>query len=237
MYKSAHKIFIKKSLLNSQILGSILIFVYCAMYGVSSYAVLTGAQLIFFLFSLIFALSIVYVRDPQIRKEKIKKGLLYNQVVGMALVFGYIVFFGASSIALMSGIQLVFFMSSYTFAMSLFYIRDPERIKKAEEENVSTSVTSSPFVERNPCFINSQDLSWLVRELNDSLSTVIGFSELILRGQYNESEKDYMIRNIYEKALSMSNSVNKVSGTISDSLAKPKEIHEVVDLLADSNFK
>lgn len=227
MYKSAQKLFLKKSLLNSQILGSLLIIAYCVMYGATSYVVLTGLQLIFFLMSLIFALSIVYVRDPETRKKKIKQGLLYNQIIGTALVFGYIVVFGASSFALLSGFQLVFFMSSYIFAMSLFYIRDPERIKKAEE--IASSSVTGPFVERNSCFINSQDMSWLVREFNSSLSTIIGFSELLLtRKDYSEPEKEYMLRHIYEKTISLSNSLNKASASITDSLVKPKETHEVV---------
>ena len=46
-----------------------------------------------------------------------------------------------------------------------------------------------------------------------------------------------MIKSIYEKAISMADSVSKVSGTIPDSPTKPKEIHEVADLLTDKNFK
>lgn len=233
MYRSASKVLIKKSLLNSQILGSALIVTYCLAYGVTSYVVLAGLQLVFFLASLVFALSIVYVRDPVMRKEKIKKGILYNQIFGGLLVLAYVVVFGASSFALLSGFQLIFFMSSYIFAMSLFYVRDPERIKKTEEA-ISTSY--SPFVDRNPCFIHNQDLSWLVRELNGSLSTIIGFSELMLRRDYSDAEKEYMLRNIYEKAISMSNSVVKAAALVQDSQVKPKEICEKSDLKEKVTF-
>lgn len=230
-----HQKLVKSSLLNNQILGAFLVIAYCVVYGITAQYVLTGLKLFFFLCSLIFALSIFYIRDPQTRKAKAEKGILYSQIMGTIFVFVYVVLFGVSSVTLLSGFQLIFFMSSYTFAMSIFYVRDPERIKK--EETASSSTTNSPFIERNPCFINSQDLSWLVRELNGALSTVVGFSELMLRKDYSESEKEYMLRNIYQQALSMSCTVNKAASIISDSLAKPKEIHEVVDLLSDKNFK
>lgn len=227
------KVVIRHTLLNNQILGSVLIFLYCAIYGITAQIVLAGFQLLFFLASLMFAVSTYYVRDPQIKKSQIKQGIVLNQLFGMLLVAAYILVFGISSIALLSGFQLVFFMSSYVFAMSLFYIRDPERI---EEENVSSSVTSA-YIEKNPCFIDNQDLSWLVRELNGSLTSIIGFSELMLRKSYSDHEKEFMLRNIYEKALSMSISVNKAASITPDSLVKPKEIYEVVDLLSDKNFK
>ena len=227
--------FIKKSLLSNQALGAVLILTYCLVYGISAQYVLSGVQFMFFLSSLLFSLSVVYIRDPDRQKEKVRKGIILNQAIGTALVFIYVLVFGISSITLLNSFQLIFFMSSYTFAMSLFYIRDPDRIKKTE--NVSASVTHSPFIERNPCFINSQDLSWLVRELNGSLSTVIGFSELMLKREYSENEKEYMIRNIYEQALTMSCSVSKVSVMITDSPVKPKEIYEVVNLVDDKNFK
>lgn len=235
MFNSAPRIFIKKSLLNSQILGTGLIVAYCAIYGITAQVVLSGVQLIFFLSSLMFALSIIHVRDPEKRKTKIKKGIFFNQIIGTALVFAYILIFGASSFAILGGFQLVFFMSSYIFAMSLFYIRDPERLRRFD--GLSASITGSSFKERNPCFINSQDLSWLVRELNSSLTCLIGFTELMLNKQYSEAEKEYMLRNVYEQALTMSHCVDKVSQTIPDSQTKPKEVYEVADLLSDKNFK
>lgn len=234
---SSHKInFVKKSLFNNQILGCALIFAYCAVYGITAQIVLNGLQLMFFLSSMVFALSTFYIKDQENQKDKAKKGILYNQVVGTALVVAYLLVYGISSVAILNGFQLVFFMSSFAFVMSIFYLRDPERIKKAEEE-ISASTTSSPFIERHPCFINNQDMSWLVRSLNGSLCSIIGFSELMMKREYNDREKEFMLRSIYEQALSMSHSVNKVASTISDSLATPKETHEVVDLLADKNFK
>ena len=226
---------VKKNLVYNQLLLSVLIISYCCIYGITAHMVLNGIQLMFFMCSFIYALTIFYVRDPVLKKDKAKKGIIYNQVFGTILVVSYIVLFGASSITLMKGFQLLFFMSSYIFAMSVFYLRDPERLKK--QEDTSASTTYSPFVERTPCFINNKDLSWFVREVNGSLSTVVGFAELMLSREYNNHEKEYMLRNIHEHALKISGSLSRVSSLISDSPVKPKEIHEVANLVDDKNFK
>lgn len=229
---------VKNTFLGNQVLAGFLIFAYCTVYGITSQVVLSGIQLLFFLSSLMFALSVFYVRDPMVRKEKAQKGILFSQITGTALVFAYIVIFGVSSLTLLKGFQLVFFMSSYTFAMSIFYIRDPERIQK--EETVSVSSTNGPMQEKNPCFINEQDLSWLVRELNNSLSTVIGFTELMLSRDFSEQEKDFMLRKIYEQSLTMSCSVSRASSIVPSAITEPKNIcerssaYETVDLLDDN---
>jgi len=234
MNKFTHKGLIKNSLLSNQILGAALIFSYFAVYGISAQAALFGIELLYFLSSVIFAGFIFYVRDPVVQKMKVKKGILFSQIVGTGLIFAYLLIYGISSVALLQGFQLIFFMSSYIFFMSIVYIRDPERIKKQEE--ISASITSNTFVERNPCFINKNDLSWLIREVNSSLSGILGFSELLMKREHSESEKEYMLRNIYEQALCINNSISKVSSLVSDSITKPKQTHEVADLLADKNF-
>ena len=174
MNNFAHKSIIKNSLLSNQILGAVLLFSYFIVYGITAQAALYGIELLYFLSSIAFAALIFYVRDPEVQKKKVKKGILFNQIFGTILLFAYLLVYGISSIALLQGFGLIFFMSSYIFFMSLAYIRDPERIKKQEE--VSASITHSPFIERNPCFINNKDLSWLIREINSSLSVIIGFS-------------------------------------------------------------
>ncbi|OGI19933.1 MAG: hypothetical protein A3B68_00065 [Candidatus Melainabacteria bacterium RIFCSPHIGHO2_02_FULL_34_12] len=234
MYETGYKT-LKKSLLANQIIVAGLVFGYCAVYGITAHYVLSGFKLLFFIGSLLFALSVMYARDPMLRKAKAEKGILFNQVAGTILVFTYLLVYGISSITLLSGFELIFFMSSYAFALSIFYLRDPERVKK--EENASSSSTGDIFREKSPCFINSNDLSWLVRELNGSLATIIGFCELLFARTYTENEKEYMLRNIYEKSLSISHTVNKISGIVEDSPARPKLTHEVIDLLADKNFK
>ena len=232
--KISRKAIVKNSLLSNQILGAFLLFSYFAVYGITAQAALDGLKLLYFLSSIAFAALIFYVRDPGAQKNKLKKGILFNQIFGTVLVFAYLLIYGISSVALLQGFQLIFFMSSYVFFMSIAYIRDPERIKKQEE--ISASITNSPFVERNPCFINNKDLSWLVREVNGSLSIIIGFSELLMKREHSEAEKEYMLRNIYEQALCINNSISKVSSSVSDSITKPKPTHEVADMLADSNF-
>ena len=226
---------VQLSLFNNKLLMAILIFSYLMVYGVTAQFVLSGLQLAFFLCSFFFAATIFYIREPEIRKTKAEKGILFNQVVGTAIIFVYAILFGISSVTLLKGLQLIFFMSSYTFAMSIFYIED----KKLSQNNgnISASSTTNSFFEKNPCFINSNDLSWLVRELNGSLTTILGFTELMLTRKYSEYEKEYMIRNIYEQSILMSYSINKVSSITPDDVVKPKEIYEVVDLLDDKNFK
>lgn len=229
------KEFVTKSLFANNILAFSLVAVYCVVYGVSAQVVMKGLELMFFISSLIFALTSMYIRDPEVQKAKFKKGIIYNQAVGTALVITYMLVFGVSSIALYSGFELIFFMTSYVFVLSYFYLRDPKRLEKFEE--IASSSSSAPYHEKYPCFINSQDLSWLVRELNDSLTPIIGFTELILKKPYSDCEREFMLRNIYERALSMHNSISKVATTIKDVPTKPKEIYEVVDLLDDKNFK
>lgn len=226
---------VNKNLVYNQLIFSVLVLSYCFIYGMTAQIVLSGLQLLFFLSSLVFAISIFYIRDPHIKKERAKKGILYSQIVGTILVFAYVIVFGVSSLTLLKGFQLLFFMSSFVFAMSIFYLRDPDRIK--EKEDTSISITTTKFLERSPCFINSKDMSWLIRELNSSLTTVIGFTELMLSRDYTEHEKEYMLRNIYSESLNMSANISKVSSLVQDTPAKPKEIHEVVNLLDDKNFK
>ena len=229
-----HKSIVRNSLLSNQILGAFLVFSYFVVYGITAQAALYGLELLYFLSSIAFTALIFYIRDPEVQKKKVKKGILFNQIFGTTLVFAYLLIYGVSSIALLQGFGLIFFMSSYIFFMSVAYIRDPERIKSQEE--LSASITSNNFVERNPCFINNNDLSWLIREINSQLSVIIGFSELLLMREYSESEKEYMLRNIYDHSLHINNSVSKVSALISDSVTKPRQVHEVADLLADKNF-
>ena len=234
MFKYECTELLKKSLLSNHLLGAFLIFFYLIMYGISAPVVLYGVKLFYFLSSIAFAAFILYVRDPEIKREKIKQGILGSQVIGTVLVFSYLLFYGISSLTLLNGFQLIFFMSSYIFVMSLFYLRDPEKIGKEETSSFSST---GAFIERNPCFLNKNDLSWFVREVNSALSVLIGFTELLLKRECSESEKEYMHRNIYEQSLYISNCLNKVSATITDSPVRPKETHEVVDLLDDKNFR
>ena len=236
MYTKYPTKLIQNSLLTNQAVGAFLIFLYFIVYGITAQLALVGLQMLYFLSSIAFAAFTFYVRDQELQTKQAKKGILLNQIFGTVLVFAYLLVYGVSSVALLSGFQLIFFMSSYIFAMSIFYIRDPQRIEKQEAE-LSVSNTNGFPAERNPVVIPNNDLSWFIREANSSLSVIVGFCELLLKREYSESEKEYMMRNIYEQSIRMSGNLSKVSSLISDSETKPKEVFEVVDLLADKNFK
>lgn len=211
---------VKKSIFANNIIAGILLLTYCLLYGVTAEIALVGAELVFFLSSFFFALVVMYIRDPDVQKKKIEKGILFNQTTGTILLITYLVGFGFSSMAFLNGCVLVFFMASYAHALSVFYLMDADRLEK--EEKVSYSTAIGFFQEKNPCFINSRDMSWLVRELNGSLSTIVGFTELMLERQYTEHEREYMLKQIYEEAISMTNSINKVANLICDSPLKPQ---------------
>src|SRR3989338_2127081 len=216
---------VKKSLFANNIIAGLLLLSYCLLYGVTAEVALVGAELIFFLSSFFFALFVMYVRDPEVQKKKIAKGILFNQTTGTILLITYLVAFGFSSIAFLNGCVLVFFMASYAHALSVFYLRDAGRLEKEEKFSYSTSI--GYFTEKSPCFINSKDMSWLVRELNGSLSTIVGFTELMLERQYSEHEREYMLKQIYEEAITMSNSINKVANLITNSDIAPKHNKEI----------
>ena len=228
---------VKEGVLKNQFVLAVIVFLYCVVYGITAQFVLTGLKMAFFLSSLFFALLLFYILDPH---KSISMGgvksILTNKIFRDVLLCTYTLIYGVSSVLLFSGFDLVYFLSSYIFALCVFYICGRAGLKE-QTQKISSTSTVGPFNERHPCFINSQDLSWLIRELNGSLSTVIGFTELMLRKQYTEGEKEYMQRIIYTQALTMSNSINKAATTIPDSPVKPKEIYEVVDLLDDKNFK
>lgn len=233
MTNSNLKNFTQKSLFANNLLAAFLILLYVSVYGISSQAILTGANLTFFICSLFYTLGVMYVRDPDVQKAKAKKGMVYSQLIGTVLVATYLLLFGISSVVLFNGLQLIFFMTSYVFALSYFYLRDPKRLQKVEEE-ISYSVTKQ---EKYPCIISKDDMSWFVRETNDPLASIIGFTELLLSKDFTESEKEYILRNIYQSAFQISHNVNKVAKTIEDSQTKPRELYKVIDLLADKNFK
>lgn len=225
---------------NNRFTGPVLIVFYSAIFGTTVQLVLSGSKLLFFLSSLLYTLTIYYIRNAKVNRIKYQKGLFANQYITSLMVISYILIFGICSFFQLSGFQLILFMASYIstifiFMHPVFYYPEPEKPK--DEKQSSSLTTGSSYLEKYPCFINSQDLSWLVRELNESMSGVIGFSELLLQREYTENEKEYMLRNIYQKALIMTHAVEKVSSMYPNSPTKPKEVHEIIDLLADENFK
>ena len=227
-----------KQLFKNPYIGSALIVLFCTFYGITAQLVFSTSELLFFTSSVLFALTVYYIRNTAKQKPKYQKGLTGNPFLIFSLVLIYLLVFGMCAFFQLNGIQLLLFMSSYAltifiFTSPVFYVTEPQI--KTENAPLSQN-TGSFFAEKNPCIINSQDLSWLIRELNESVSGIIGFTELTLKRDYTDNEREYMLRNIYQKALSMSHAVNKVSALYPDSPCKPKDIHEVVDLLADENF-
>ena len=220
---------IKESLLRNQFLGAVLIIVYCATYGITSQLVLSSWQMLYFITSIIFALSIVYIKDKQIQVSKIKKALIANQTIGTALIFAYVFIYGLSSFAILSGFQLVFFMSSYIFAMGLIYIHN----SRLEYATVSVSSTSPFFTVNSFINLTNEELTKILSDINNSLTTIIGFSELMLNRNCNENEKEYMTRSIFEKSISISHSVNKISSNIPDSITNPKPSNDVDASITD----
>ncbi|MBI3309165.1 MAG: hypothetical protein HYZ79_07320 [Candidatus Melainabacteria bacterium] len=226
------KSIVRKSLFANNIIAGALILLYVGVYGVSSQLIMTGVNLMFFISSLIYALGVMYVRDPGVQALKLKQGIVYSQVVGTVLIAIYALVFGISSVVLFNGFQLVFFMTSYIFALSYFYLRDPKRLEKQEE--ISYSVTPSV---KFPCHINKDDMTVLVKDLNNPLCLIVGFTELLLNREFTSNEKEYMLRNIYQSAISMKFNIDKTAQLMTDTPTKPNDLHAIVDMLADSNFK
>lgn len=210
-------VYVKSSLLKSQLIGFLLLITYCLVYGVTAQIILASWQLLYFSTSILFALGIVYMKDQESQKTRIKKCIIANQVMGTILIASYILIYGISSFAILTGFQLVFFMSSYVFAMSLIYINST----RVNHEIISYSSTS-PFITANGySSLSNEEIHIIISEINNSLSTIIGFSELMLRRNYNEYEKVHMIKTIFEQAISISHSTSKISENISDSPTNP----------------
>jgi signal transduction histidine kinase len=210
---------LKSNLLRNQVIGAGLLFIYCAVYGVTANLVLASWQILYFVTSILFAVSAVYIKDKQIKNIRLKKCVIVNQLVGTAIIVTYILFYGFSSFALLTGFQLAFFMSSYVFAISLIYIHN----KRVIEANniVSYSSTMPLFVSKPVANLSQEDLYSIICDINNSLTIIVGFSELMLRRDYKSNEKDYMIREIFEQAISISHGVTKITSgadTISENI-------------------
>lgn len=210
----------KTSLLKSQMICFLLILTYCAVFGFTAQIVLTSWQLLYFTTSVLFALSIVHLKNKEIQIAKIKKGIIANQVVGTALIFSYVLIYGVSSLAILTGLQLAFFMSSYVFAMSVIYINE----NRVKDEILSFSTTTPFFTSYGKINLSNEEILEIISDINNSLSTIIGFSELMIRRDYNEHEKEHMIKVIFEQAISISHSTDKLSSNITDSTTNPKPL-------------
>lgn len=210
-------IYVNNSLLKSQMICFLLLLTYCTVYGITAQIILASWQLLYFVTSILFALSIVYLKDKEAQIAKIKKGIIANQLIGTVLIFSYVLIYGISSFAILTGFQLAFFMSSYVFAMSLIYIND----YRVKHEILSYSTTTPFFTSSGSTSLSNEELHEIISNINNSLSTIIGFSELMLRRDYSDHEKEHMVKAIFEQAISISHSTSKLSDNITDSPTNP----------------
>ena len=147
---------------------------------------------------------------------KIEINRFFNKLC-LTLIFSYILIYGISSFAILTGFQLAFFMSSYVFAMSLIYINN-HRVK---HEILSYSTTTPFFISGRGTNLSNEEVRNIISNINNSLSTIVGFSELMLRRDYSDHEKEHMIKAIFEQAISISHSTNKISNNIIDLPTSP----------------
>ncbi len=115
------------SLINNQVTCGILILMYCTVYGICATRFLSGVPMMFLLCSMVFAMTVFYIKDPDPKKEKKISRVFVNPAVGTILVIYYVSVFGPTSVCILKGIELLFFMSSFIFALSIFYSLDDER--------------------------------------------------------------------------------------------------------------
>lgn len=170
------------SLINNQVTCAILIFAYCVVYGLCATRLLSGLPMAFFLCSVIFAMVIFYVKDPDPKKEKKGGGIFVNQTVGTILSIYYIAVFGPTSLSIFKGLELMFFVSSFIFALVIFYSLDSERIKQSSEV-----VTIISFIEKSISGLISKFIARGSIGITDVQETDIGL--LINKLEANGSAK------------------------------------------------
>ncbi len=112
----------KKSILLSQPLISIIVFTYLLVFGISSCKFFSEQSLSFIIGSIYISAFVIFLRSTKSLSRVFK-------VVGDMLMILYIVGFGLASYFILKGLDLLIFYCSYIFAISIFYIKDPARIK------------------------------------------------------------------------------------------------------------
>lgn len=199
---------LKNSLFSNHALATLLIFAYCLAFGSTASHVYAGINFIYFLSSMIFALGVFYIKDPELQKSRIESGVLINQITGSALVLGYILVFGVSSITLLSGFQLAFFMLAFVYAMSIMYMRDPEKLLVVK--SINHFDLKSCLIETGSVNLEKENLVILIDELKQSLTAMMGFTELLMRRQdLTPTEESFFLNKIYERGQKLSITVEK----------------------------
>lgn len=190
---------------------SVLILTYSIVFGFSFLHLFSGITLIFCMSSVIYALAVIYLNDPLFNQAVVKEVYVWGKAAASLIVLSYVLVFGIASFNYLSGQQLLFFMLSYIFAISIIYLRDLSRLQK----HLANSLTF-------PIVIDVEEANLLIIKLNETLPLILGNSELLLNREYEKTERHFMIRDIYENALNLSQLTTKIGRLISDSPTKPK---------------
>lgn len=218
----------RTSLFGGELMACVLILLYSFVFGLAAQLILTGAELIFFFSSMIFCLTVFYLNEPFICGNKMANRYLKSQGIGSSLVISYVLVYGITSFTILSGTKLLFFTLSYIFAVSMFFLRDDTRLKAYIVKEYTGPVTKvnqlDEVVEKNPCYLDGKEFSKTMRQFNEGLSIILGFSELLLSKNYTQTEKHYMTMSIYEQAINLSNSFGHVANMLPNSLTKSNEL-------------
>lgn len=116
----------KSSLFEDVNFIAILIFAYYGIFGTFIALAYTGPVLMFFLASIIISTLVTFLRS-------VKSLSNLFRAMGNLLFVVYIAIMGPAAFFLLGPQDLNFFLCLYLFALAIFYIRDPDRIKKEEE--------------------------------------------------------------------------------------------------------
>jgi hypothetical protein len=114
----------KTSIAISDEVISALVFSYYIIFGVLACQILHDRAFAFVILSMFFAAFVILLRSIKFLSN------IFN-VAGEILMWVYIVVFGLSSYVVLRGSDLLFFATSYIFAISIIYIKDPARIRKS----------------------------------------------------------------------------------------------------------
>ena len=101
---------------------SALVFSYYIIFGVLACKILHDRVFVFVISSMLFAAFVIFLRSVESLSHTFKKA-------GDVFMWVYIVVFGLSSYVILRGNDLLFFATSYIFAIAIIYIKDPDRIK------------------------------------------------------------------------------------------------------------
>lgn len=114
-------------LIDNTNLMSILIFGYYVIFGTYVALAYEGAAYEFLLSSVVLSALVVVLRSTKTVSPIFR-------TMGDVLFVVYIALLGPASYFILKSDDLLFFACMYMFAISVFWIRDPDRIKKATSE-------------------------------------------------------------------------------------------------------